>query len=141
ELGQGGVVEGGGDALTPVLRFGMHVGDDPRDGVDVQLGDHLPGGGYGLEPVQVDLLSGVGGELVGDGVGGAVVGDAVGGAAGEADALLEAVLVDDPAAGPLGGADRAHAAPVADGGDGDAREGGGVGGGEGGGHRELLPTH
>src|SRR5690606_14139896 len=135
ELGQGGVVEGGGDALTPVLRFGLHVDDDPRDGVDVQRGDHLPDGGDGLEPVQVALLAGVGGARVGDGVGGVVVGDVV------FEAAEEGGSVDVPAAGLFGGEDGAHAAPGAHGGGGDVCEFGGVGGGEGGGHRGLLPAH
>src|SRR5690606_12249260 len=130
----------GGDALTPVGLSRFDVGDDPRDGGDVQLGDHLPGGGDGLEPVQVDLLAGVGGEREGDGVGGAVVGDVVSGP-GEFDAAEEADQVGGPAAGLLGGAVRAAAAPGASGGGGDVWEFGGVGGGEGGGHRGLLPAH
>src|SRR5690606_6096529 len=55
----------------------------------------------------------------------------------EADAVVEGGDVDGPPASYLGGADGAHAAPVADGVDGAARAGGGVGGGDGG-HRHPL---
>src|SRR5690606_38203742 len=60
------------------------------------------------------------------------------GAGVEFDAAEEGGPLDVPAAGLFGGADGAVAGPVADGGDGDAREGGGFAGGEGFGHGGFL---
>src|SRR5690554_8153875 len=60
------------------------------------------------------------------------------GAGVEFDAAEEGGPLDVPAAGLFGGADGAVAGPVADGVDGDAREGGGFAGGEGLGHGGLL---
>src|SRR5690606_15373161 len=123
----------------------------PQDAAHVvDVAGQEPPGAAGAVPAAADLLvAGVRGRVVGGGQVGVVAvkvdadvgrlqdlhGLLLGGRslAADGDAAGEGDDVDRPPASYLGGADRAHAAPVADGVDGDARASGGVGGGDGGG--------